>query len=305
MSGRFGLMHESTFTGSMVGAGPTVFAVWGYVVAHGYGGRVNLHPVLLATAIGKCTVEDVREAIAFLCAPDPQSRDDTEGGRRLVPLAGVAYRIVNHGNYSGKGRPRTDAEQREYNRQKKAESRARSSPPIDMSKTEVDESKDPLVSSLSSSDLDPEGVQGEPREHTDLEGYEPSEALVAEAARHGLTPKVLALRIRGLRNRVGGIPAVRDRDEYVAGLLPEWATWGAPPKLKRASGPPPPLLEPSEADRHLANEHGIDLDAIVTDLERRHAVESLGLGRARELIGEQIRQTVRARRARRAATAVA
>lgn len=162
MTEDFGLVFASTFDGSMYGTSPVVFAVWMYVLAHGYGGQVDLNPKKLADTFGT-TVADVDAAIRLHCAPDPDSRSDADQGRRLRHLGGVRYEVVNHELYKN---ARSLEEKRAYDRQKKRESRERQRgttdvPIFDLSKKSVT-SADPLLSS--SSDLissDPEGVQGE------------------------------------------------------------------------------------------------------------------------------------------------
>lgn len=96
----FGKIFESLYKGSMVDAGPYVFAVWPYVIAtqRPAGGvmYVELNPKILAFVIGKGTTEQqVQEAIDFLCAPDTKSRCRDEDGRRLVKEGAFLYRVVN------------------------------------------------------------------------------------------------------------------------------------------------------------------------------------------------------------------
>ena len=117
----YGKYFASCFTGSMSGAGVSVFAVWGYVIAHCVDGQVELNPRVVAAMIGT-TEEEVVKAIAYLEAPDPNSRSKSEDGRRLVREGMFAYRVVNHAAYR---RVRDENDRREYNRNKQAESRAR------------------------------------------------------------------------------------------------------------------------------------------------------------------------------------
>lgn len=117
----YGKYFASTFTGSMFGAGPDVFAVWGYVIANAVESQVELNPNLLAAIIGT-TPDRIRMAIDFLCSPDPQSRTKTEEGRRLVREGEFAYRVPNLLAYRS---IRNEEERREYNRLKKAEQRER------------------------------------------------------------------------------------------------------------------------------------------------------------------------------------
>jgi len=99
----FGRIFERMYRGSMVGAGPHVFAVWPYVIAHmrghpEYGALVELNPKLLAFILGDEELEVVK-AIDYLCREDGISGTPTEGGRRLVRVGTFLYRVVNGAAY--------------------------------------------------------------------------------------------------------------------------------------------------------------------------------------------------------------
>lgn len=117
----YGKFFASTFTGSMYGAGPDVFAVWGYVIANTYDSQVELNPKLLAASIGT-TPERIVTAITFLCAPDSISRSKNDDGRRLIREGEFAYRVPNFAAYRA---VQNEEQRREYNRIKKAEQRER------------------------------------------------------------------------------------------------------------------------------------------------------------------------------------
>jgi len=117
----YGKFFSSTFTGSMFGAGPTVFAVWGYVIANVVKGQVELNAKLLAPTLGT-SEQDAQSAIDFLCAPDANSRSKLEEGRRLVKIGQFAYEVPNHQRYN---LLRNEDDRREYNRIKMRESRAK------------------------------------------------------------------------------------------------------------------------------------------------------------------------------------
>ncbi|HEX9239228.1 MAG TPA: hypothetical protein VF910_01060 [Candidatus Bathyarchaeia archaeon] len=117
----FGKFFASTFTGSMVGAGPEMFAVWGYVVANTVASQVELNPRHLASLIGM-TPEAVIKCIERLCGPDPESRSKKANGRRLIREGEFAYFVPNHEAYRA---VRDEQDRREYNRIKKAEGRSR------------------------------------------------------------------------------------------------------------------------------------------------------------------------------------
>jgi hypothetical protein len=94
------------YSGSMVGAGAMVFAVWGYVIANMRPeGRerearqiVELNPKLLGPILGE-TPADVEKAIRFLCSPDEESRTKERDGRRLEDLGAFLYLVVNGAFY--------------------------------------------------------------------------------------------------------------------------------------------------------------------------------------------------------------
>lgn len=95
----YGKFFASTFTGSMVGAGAHVFAVWGYIIANTRpDGLVEMNPPILAAMIG-CSVDDVRGALDYLMSPDPQSRSTLHDGRRLLQESTFLYRVPNHNDY--------------------------------------------------------------------------------------------------------------------------------------------------------------------------------------------------------------
>ncbi len=101
----YGKIFECCFTGSMMGAGADVFAVWAYALANcethdnNKVGVVELNPPHIAALIGM-TPEGVDGALEFLCAPDKYSRSPDEEGRRLTHEGAFTYRIVNFSKYN-------------------------------------------------------------------------------------------------------------------------------------------------------------------------------------------------------------
>lgn len=99
----FGKIFETLYTGSMVGAGPHVFAVWPFVISNQkpdreHGSVVEVNPKLLAAVIG-CDQEQIEKAIEFLCSPDPESRSEEHDGRRLIKIGAFEYQVVNGAKY--------------------------------------------------------------------------------------------------------------------------------------------------------------------------------------------------------------
>lgn len=107
----YGKYFASTFSGSMVGAGINVFAVWGYVIANTRSdGTVELNPTIIAAIMG-CKVQEIESAIKILCSADPNSRSKKEEGRRLIQRAAFLYIVPNHADYRS---IRDDESRREY-----------------------------------------------------------------------------------------------------------------------------------------------------------------------------------------------
>lgn len=111
------------FTGSMVGAGPTVFSTWLYILSHSKPpGIVEVNPKVLAFLIG-AEESDIEAALEFLLSPDPKSRSKEEDGRRLLREGEFQYRIVNWEKYNA---IRNEEDRRQQNRIAQAKWRKRS-----------------------------------------------------------------------------------------------------------------------------------------------------------------------------------
>lgn len=117
----YGKFFSSTFSGSMLGAGPDVFSVWAYTIANTVNGLVELNPILLSAVIGM-PVDRVEKAIGYLCSPDPNSRNPDQEGRRILKQGQYQYKVVSHEIYRA---IRNEDERRLYNAQKQRESRAK------------------------------------------------------------------------------------------------------------------------------------------------------------------------------------
>lgn len=129
----FGKHFATMYTGSMVGAGPVVFAVWGYAISNASReGTVEINPSLLAVMLGT-TADEIVKAIGYLEAPDPNSRSKTEDGKRMVKEGQFLYRLPNYHHY----RSLRDADdRREYQKRLMAERRAADRVLADVSQSE-------------------------------------------------------------------------------------------------------------------------------------------------------------------------
>lgn len=108
-----------------MGAGSHVISVLAYAIANARPpeGDVELNPKLLAILIGE-EEERISQAMEYLSAPDEQSRSRAEEGRRIVPIGGFTYRLVNwlehrFGREAGDRKEYFAQKQREYRERKK------------------------------------------------------------------------------------------------------------------------------------------------------------------------------------------
>jgi hypothetical protein len=124
----YGKIFESMYEGSLIGSGPMVFAVMGYVIAkhkpdRKVGSYVELNPKIMAFIFGGgATEEEVTEAIEYLCEKDPKSTTPDAGGRRLLKLSQFGYQVVNGAKYRGM---RDEEQRRQQNREAQARYRGK------------------------------------------------------------------------------------------------------------------------------------------------------------------------------------
>jgi hypothetical protein len=118
-------IFTSIFDGSMRGH-PDLILVFINMLCHaGEDGIVDRHWRAISDETGVPT-DRVRQAIAALESPDPETRTPTEAGRRIVRLSEHrewGWRIVNHAHYRNM---RTTFERREYMRKYMQERRVNS-----------------------------------------------------------------------------------------------------------------------------------------------------------------------------------
>lgn len=117
----YGKAYESMYSGSMIGAGLNVFAVWNYIITNTHFGVIELNPKLLKAILGG-ELEEIEAALLYLSQPDPGSRSKLEEGRRIVREGQYQYRVVNWSEYQSM---KNADDLREYNRRKQAEYRAK------------------------------------------------------------------------------------------------------------------------------------------------------------------------------------
>lgn len=114
----YGKIFERMYTGSMMGSGAMMFAVWPYVIAHMKPNRdrtvftVELNAQLMAVLIGE-EASEIEGVLARCCEPDGSSRTPDKDGRKLVKLGTYLYEVVNGAVYD---RIKREEELRDQNR---------------------------------------------------------------------------------------------------------------------------------------------------------------------------------------------
>lgn len=151
----YGKFFASAFEGSMMAAGPEVFAVWAYVIAKTHDSIVELNPRLLAAVIGS-TTERMQSAIDVLCAPDHASRSTAADGCRLVKQGQYQYHVTNHTAYKA---IRNEDDRRAYNREAKRKERAKKA---DVKRPVNDSQRNSIASAQAETETETEEKQENP-----------------------------------------------------------------------------------------------------------------------------------------------
>jgi hypothetical protein len=97
----YGKIFASLYQGTLRGNAHAILVFTNLIACSDRLGNVDKHPRAIADEVG-LTVDEVRAAIAYLSAPDPESRTNLEEGRRLLPLGPGrtwGWRIVTHAKY--------------------------------------------------------------------------------------------------------------------------------------------------------------------------------------------------------------
>lgn len=276
--------------------------------------------------------DQAREAIALLEAPDPDSRTPDREGRRIekvhrgwlvfnIPAmrerareaARKAYKAGWNARHRGKpANDNAEPDPRQLSFPYPQPEEPLPSTDVDTGGQNADTQKQRHKQSLSE-ERSPLPPMGDPVVIKELpEDWQPSDELRAKAKIAGVESldhwvgKLRAVPIGGR----GGVIASK-LDAYIESQLPTWRTWEETERAKAlaakasprgASGPPsrfidgralPSQLEPKPHHEAFAKKHGVDLWGIIRALIDEDAPTNLGLGRAREMIGERLTVAVK------------
>lgn len=108
-------------TSTLLRNGPDVVACWILLLATcDKLGESSMQPSAAASLL-RITDERAKAAFAVLMAPDPDSRNKDQEGRRILPLKGGGWHVVSYQKYQWlASRARAAQRQRKYEANKKA-----------------------------------------------------------------------------------------------------------------------------------------------------------------------------------------
>ncbi len=254
-------------------------------------------PGLAAAAL--VSIEEAEQALEVFREPDPYSRTQEHEGRKLLDVDGGWF-LLNYEKHRGTGESERAKESKRnwYHRNKHP-------------KTREEHPTRTLLSASVSSDPDqslagPEAPPSEPVSDAptssqrvvfrNLDGWVPSEALIAEALIGVLTRAEFDERVAELRNGpIGGARGVFSRDDYVRKQLGRWRTWAEEARSKAVHRPGstnggaygsrvPPVLNARQtgwglqldgAHAAFAEQHGLDAAALVSEFLRSGHADAL------------------------------
>lgn len=267
------------------------------------------------------TLEQAKTAVDLLEGPDPYSSTPDFDGRRVVKVP-RGWHIVNFVTYRERAKLEAEKARKRTWAQKKRSTQLELPFPtldsVDAASTCVD-SSETLDAPKPKPKLSPEVVVVTParegfdnqelpvipfvRRFHDLEGLDDA-GLEDEAVLAGMTREWFRERLAAAKNlaSIGGQAGVRDQREWVRQQFGNWKTWGETARAKDAqrqaalASPvrfaggrtPMPELVANERQRAFAEKHGVDLPAIMKGIQEDDIAASLGLGRAKEVIGERL-----------------
>jgi hypothetical protein len=247
------------------------------------------------------TVAECEQALAVFLAPDKYSRTPAHEGRRIREIKG-GWELLNYVTKRKEMTAEWTREQkREYMRRWRSEQSGHV-PPNSLREPESG-NVDSLSLSSSRSDLsdpDPERAHDEqppcpPTFRRLPKTWKPGDALYGEAVIAGVTKEALDDDVTYWRSRDLGADVFDFADffrSHFSRLKKRSETERYRESQERAPGAkrfgPALTLEPTEKHRRFAAKFGIDLAAVIKQLVDEGAIDSVGLGRAKEMIGERM-----------------
>lgn len=268
------------------------------------------------------TLEEARDAIAFLESVDIDADPEDPDQGRVVERVGRGWRVLGFEEDRERAkREAAKARNRRYMRKVRAAQRADNDPhaepvvdaPEPVVAPEPPEVDQPKSKPKPKTPLSEEGIPPTPHSevlpvvlHRMPDGWQPSDELRAEAAIIGV--KDLDSHIARLRlGPIGGTRGVLSDqiDDYIRLMLPKLRTFEETDRAKaaRAAAVPSaggfragPSLEPNDRHRRFAEAFDIDLAAVIRELHQQRAPELLGVVGAQKELEKRLAKMARERR---------
>lgn len=243
-------------------------------------------------------VDACRVALATLEGPDPDSRTKAHEGRRIRAFEGGWY-LLNHAKYRAiQNEESVRQSKREHMQRKREEWKSNST--VDISPLHLD--------LRSESDPDPEGeLEGVTVVNPQRGLFAPEEFAPTEA--HGVRCQELKLdvaeqvrmfKLHEFNRPYSDWPRRFGKwleESKVRRETDQAKAIAAAQRPRHGSFAPVPVLSPNTKHRAFAEAQGIDLDALIRKMVDEQIVQRLGLGRAREIIGERLVAAAKKRKA--------
>lgn len=233
----------------------------------------------------RVTLEEARQAVWRLQQPDKESRTPDNDGRRIDVIPGTGYRLLNYEKYRDK-RSQKQVMDAVY----KARQRERSK--SDMSNRS---GKVSIISDLESdlrSDPDPEAVTvvDPKRGRFAPADFEPDDGhrVRCQELKLDVAAELRDFKLHEFNRAYSDWPRRFGKWIEESRIRRETERAKAAARPTGARGGPVLVLEATDKHRGFAAKHGLNLEAVMRSIAEEQLVDKLGLGRAREIIGERL-----------------
>lgn len=255
-------------------------------------------------------VAKVREAMALFESPDPDSRSTAHEGRRIEKVP-RGWRLLNLEEHRRRAREEAErARKRRWAQNNRAANDAGLDSPDDRDgDAPLDAASTPRSGTVDASESESESgsvVVVESAQKVivkNLDNWEPSEELRQAALTAGVPDfdqRIAELR----RGPIGGSRGIfrSELDGYIRALFPKWKNWretaafkaqSVQSKQARGARYPIGMDLVTRAHTAYAKKWGLELSGYVAAALEEDLPEKVGLGRAREIIGERMARDAR------------
>jgi hypothetical protein len=240
----------------------------------------------------RVSVDECREALETLESPDPDSRTKAHDGRRIRAFEG-GWELLNHAKYRAiQNEESVRQSKREHMQRKREEWKSNSTVDIPPLHLDLRSGSDPEGELEGVTVVDPQRGRFAP---DDLEA---SEAQLVRCQELKLDPVVelRAFKLHEFNRAYTDWPRRFSKwieDSKIRRETDAAKAIAASQRPRQGFAAALPPLESNAKHRAFAAHHRLDLDAVMRKMAEDRIVETLGLGRAKETIGERLSLLVR------------